>query len=320
MRTQRLTASCVPKLVCASTGSCQHICAMKPLDLTVPTLPLRTLAVLDVSAASGIVARGDRLYVIADDELQLAVYDRAGVRQSSVVLLPGQLPESASERKAQKPDFEVLIDCPDGTLLALGSGSAPGRWRGAWVQPQRASVDVRAIDARELYAALSGELPELNLEGGAVLGDTLFLLSRGNGAQRDNALIRLDWGQVLRDLQQRARLSPEALRDIRHVALPQLGDQPLGFTDLALAGDQLVFCAAAEASANTYEDGACAGSALGVLTPDGVAHSCIAVSPLVKLEGICALSAPPSLQLLLVADADDRAKRAPLMAAEWRIA
>ncbi|HEY2736696.1 MAG TPA: hypothetical protein VGI70_22000, partial [Polyangiales bacterium] len=68
-------------------------------------LTLRTVAELDVAAASGIVVRGDRLYVVADDELSLAVYTFAGARADSVLLLAGSLPDDPVARKAAKPDF-----------------------------------------------------------------------------------------------------------------------------------------------------------------------------------------------------------------------
>jgi hypothetical protein len=203
-------------------------------------------------------------------------------------------------------------------VLALGSGSTVNRCRGAWVGLETEAPDVRAIDASLLYAVLTQQLPELNIEGGAVLNDTLYLCSRGNGVRRENALIRLDWPQVFRCLQGDAVLPRSALLDVRVVELPELAGQPLGFTDLAVAGDQLIFSCAAEAGLSTYEDGECAGSALGLLSLDGAAHGCIAVSPpRLKIEGICALSAGPTIQLRLVADADDRALRAPLMSAEW---
>src|SRR5262245_45835362 len=91
-----------------------------------------------VYAASGLAASGGELYVIADDELQLACFPAAGAAPGTLLaLLPGALPDGHEARKREKPDFEILLRLPalprypSGALLALGSGSRPNRERGA---------------------------------------------------------------------------------------------------------------------------------------------------------------------------------------------
>jgi hypothetical protein len=282
--------------------------------MTQTPLPLRTLATLDVAAASGIAMHDGQLYVIADDQRQLAVYTLAGVRSGSIVLQPGALPDDPAERKRQKPDFEALLTWPDGALLALGSGSAAQRDRGALVRFDADGSSVCAIDLSELYAQLRSELPELNIEGGTVWDGQLYLASRGNGPRRDNALIRLDLACASEALRDSRALPAQCLLDIQRVALGALHGVPLGLTDLAVLHDQLLFAAAAEASESTYEDGACAGSVLGALTPAGQPRDLVEVAPRVKIEGVCAR---PDGGLWLVADADDPRASAPLMAADW---
>src|SRR5688500_14627034 len=85
-----------------------------------------------ISAASGMVAVGEFLCVIADDELHLGVFDRSGTGAGALVrLFPGELPDTPAERKALKPDLEALVRLPGfpgyphGALLALASGSRP---------------------------------------------------------------------------------------------------------------------------------------------------------------------------------------------------
>ena len=82
-----------------------------------------------LSAASGLVLCGEHLYVIADDELHLAVFPITGRAPGRLFpVLPGQLPAEKKPRKKAKPDFEVLLALPafehhpHGALLALGSG------------------------------------------------------------------------------------------------------------------------------------------------------------------------------------------------------
>jgi hypothetical protein len=272
-------------------------------------LKLRLVAQLDVSGASGIARIAERLYVVADDLLELAVYDLRGVRQQSISLLPGELPGEHAARKAHKPDFEALMELPDGSLLALGSGSTARRQRGAWVQGARSS----AVDSSELYAALTRELPELNIEGGAVLGSALYLASRGNGARRENALVRLDLGRALASLERERCLRADSIVGIERVQLSELDGVPLSITDLAVTDAGLIFAAAAEASANTYDDGACAGSVVGRLATDGTASELVTVARGIKLEGICCANAR---ELFAVADADDPNAQAPLFAFE----
>ena len=271
------------------------------------------MARLDVSAASGIACIAERLYVVADDLLELAVYDLLGARKQSISLLPGELPSEHAARKAQKPDFEALLELPDGSLLALGSGSTARRQRGAWVQAVAAEPRCSAVDLSGLYAALARELPELNIEGGVVLGTRLYLASRGNGARRENALVQLDAGRVLDSLQSESRLSADSIVSIQRVQLSDLDGVPLSLTDLAVDDAGLIFAAAAEASANTYDDGACAGSVVGRLAPDGTASEVTMAARGIKLEGICSASAR---ELFAVADADDPNAQAPLFVFE----
>ena len=281
------------------------------------SLPLQRIATLDVAAASGIAERAGKLYVVADDELELVEYSLAGTRSASIALAPGVLPESHSERKASKPDFEALLTLPDGSLLALGSGSSARRMRGAWITFDDGQAVAQAVELADLYSALLSEYPELNIEGAAVLGAELILCSRGNGARRDNALIMLDLASALADLAACGALRASSFRHTQRVALGELAGTPLSLTDLAPLGDQLLFSAAAEASANTYDDGACAGSIVGCVNRRGEVSRGFVVTPQLKIEGICVAAAAPAPRLFLVADADDRAARAPLMAAEW---
>ena len=90
-----------------------------------------------VAAASGVVRRGDFVYVIGDDLLQVAIFRVAGARPGELrPALAGNLPDDTSERQAEKPDLEALTARPPvegeahGGLLGLGSGSSPSRERG----------------------------------------------------------------------------------------------------------------------------------------------------------------------------------------------
>ena len=161
-----------------------------------PPLALRELRGLDleappregrpahVSSASGVVRRGDVVYVIGDDLLSLAEFHLSspapGVLRRA---LEGEaLPADEQARKDLKPDLEALTvlppaaGAPYGTLLGLGSGSGEGRDRAfAWPLEPDGTLhgDPRAIDLGPLYELLASQVDDLNVEGACVMGDRL---------------------------------------------------------------------------------------------------------------------------------------------------
>jgi hypothetical protein len=281
-------------------------------------IALRQVAELDLSAASGLVQDGPRIYVVADDERFLDVYALPeGRRTARIPLGPGpDLPAEHRERKRLKPDLEALALLPDGQLLAMGSGSAPNRC-GGFVFAAIGAVEAlvaspRAVDLGPLFQSLRPRFPELNVEGAAVCGPWLRLLQRGNGAAGANAVIDLDLAGVLAALSAGAPLGAGLVQRVVPVALGALDGVPLSFTDASPLGpDAVAFLAAAEDTDDPYEDGACAGSVAGVLDADGAIRWMERVEGRHKLEGLATSAAGT----LMVADPDDRSRRAGLFAA-----
>jgi hypothetical protein len=261
------------------------------------------------------VALPDRLCVVADDEMFLSVYHLDGTAERRVPLWPGVLPDQTKERKRLKPDAEAITLLPDASLLVLGSGSTAMRARGAVVDPAR-DFAVREVDLTALWRGLSARLPELNIEGAAVIGDRLWLMQRGNGTLRANACIELDLARVMTRIERDACIDAGCVRAIHPVALGELDGVPLSFTDATpLAGGELLFSAAAESSPNTYEDGPLAGAVVGWLAlPDRVKRV-ERVEPAHKIEGVALAHGDDERELWLVADPDDRSRRAPLLRA-----
>lgn len=279
-----------------------------------------------VSAASGLVAVGPWLYVVADDALHLAVFPREGDAPGrSVRLFPGELPLEHKARKAAKPDLEALCllapftGCPHGALLAVPSGSTAARQRGALLPltPKGTLAgEVHEVDFTAVYAQLARELGPLNIEGAAVSGGRLRLLQRGNGAQGTDALVDLDHERLVRALEGDRKLGPEVVRTVRRWELGHVGGVRLTFTDASpLPDGRIVFTAAAEATPDAYSDGPVAGSVIGVLAPDGAPLFMDAVDAKVKLEGVSAHVERGQVHVLLVADADDASVPSPLLEA-----
>lgn len=272
---------------------------------------LQLVATLDVAAASGLVLVGDELLVVADDELSLSRYGLDGSRRGALALFGGVLPDDAAARKLAKPDLEALAALADGRLLALGSGSAPARDRGALVDGDR----VREVDLEPLYAELRGRFDRLNIEGACAVGDRLVLLTRRTGRRGRNTLVRLDLPRVLAGLdRERPCLDPSTLVDVQEMELGMIAGTPLGFTDATAWRDGILYAAAAEVTDDPIDDGACVGCELGWLDTGGRVGHREAIEPCVKLEGI-AVAGGPAPRLYAVADADDRASPAPLFTA-----
>lgn len=282
-----------------------------------------------LSAASGLVAAGEWLYVVADDEFHIGVFPAIGDAPGDrVVIFPGELPDAPNERKARKPDLEALTclppfaGYPHGALLALASGAKPDRRTGALL-----SLDARGeiagaprlIDLSGVYGALAAQFPALNIEGAVVIGDQLRLMHRGNAVDAVNAIIRLSLPDVLHVLSATDSIGTAEPLAIQSIDLGTVDGIPLGFTDgAALPDGTLVFTAVAENAKNSYDDGPCAGAVIGIADDDGRLRYLERLAPGYKVEGIAATVEGGVIRLLLVTDADDADIPGCLLAAEIR--
>ena len=280
-----------------------------------------------LSAASGLVCVHGRVHVVADDELHLGVFDDARAPGRLVRLFDGELPAGRKARKRAKPDLETLLHLPPGPgwpqggLLALGSGSRPQRERGALLTFEKSghlATAPRSIDLAPLYWPLASRFDDLNIEGALRLGPELLLLQRGNGRRGVNAALHYRWADVEALL--RGEAGSGLLPHAEHrFALGDLDGVPLGFTDgVAWPGPagagRWLFCAAAEDTDDSYADGGCAGSVVGVADAGGHLLWTQRLAGRHKMEGIDARAESGGLALCLVSDADDPAQASML----WR--
>lgn len=181
-----------------------HLTPLRDLTLNAPPSVGRAAF---LSAASGLVEIGQYLYVVADDELQLGVFPAQGNAHGNLLRLrAGELPDSYKQRKAHKPDFEVLVRLPPfagfpgGALLAMGSGSTTNRNTGALLSlaaDGRAFGMPRSIDLSGVYGPLAPRFHTLNIEGAVVVGDTFVLMQRGNKHDAQSAYVHLRLPDVL---------------------------------------------------------------------------------------------------------------------------
>ncbi len=273
-----------------------------------------------LSAASGLACPGAFFYVVADDELHLGVFPAAGTAPGHLLrLFAGELPTAKAERKRHKPDLEAIAqlppfgDCPHGALLALGSGSERNRRRGALLRLDAHGAIVgapRIVDAASMIAGLDRHFPNLNIEGAVAIDGELRLLQRANKQHRRNAIVRYSLALALDALQRGAAIEPS---NIDTIDLGVIDGVPLSLTDGAgLSDGRMVFTAVAEDTADSYNDGACLGAAIGIAARDGTVTFLDRIDGCHKVEGVSARIDGDSLRLILVTDADDRAVPASL--------
>jgi hypothetical protein len=282
---------------------------IRQLDLSAAT-PGRPL---HLSAASGLVCVNSFDYVVADDELHLGVFCANSSEPGHLVpLFEGELPDCKFDRKKQKADFEALTlipgygDFPHGALLAFGSGSRPNRRLGALLGLDAQGAvrgSPQVVDCSPILASLDGEFPALNIEGAVVSNAELRLFQRGNQRHSENAIVRFQLSAFLDALRskQTAAITPLA---IKRYDLGQIEGIPLCFTDAAALPDgRMVFTAVAEDTDDSYDDGACAGAAIGIV--DNELRCLYRLDRPYKVEGVNARVDGDVIRLLLVTDADD---------------
>jgi hypothetical protein len=291
---------------------------LRKLDVEEPSRPGRPA---HLSAASGVVRRGDFVYVIGDDELHLGVYRLSSNQPGRLQrVLAGDLPADRGERSGLKPDLEALTVLPPfeahpyGALVGLGSGSAPERDRGFVC---RLAADGSIADQPEelslapLYRLLREHVAELNVEGAATMGDRLWLLHRGASQEASNLVVELSLERLLHSLRDDLCLDVEELEGVRRYDLGDIDGVELTFSDATPIADQLlVFTASAEA-----DDGRIRGSVVGTLALDGSVQRLRTIDRRWKVEGVHAAIDTGVLDFTFVCDQDDPDAPAPLLSA-----
>lgn len=300
-----------------------------------PALELRELRDLNLSeppgdempphiaSASGVVRRGDFVYAIGDDMVQIGVFELAtgspGVLRQ---VLPDELPDGAKERSKHKPDLEALTALPpvagepNGGLLGLGSGSRPTQDRGffcSFAPDGSLGGDPRTIDLHPVYETLRRELDgRVNIEGAAVCGDSLWLFHRANEGGGRNAVAEFALADLSRTLAEDRVVDPGELRSLRGYELGEVDGVPVCFSDATTLTDELIcFTASAERSA----DGAIRGSVVGTIGAGGEVHRLRTIDSRWKVEGVDATIDTGVISLLFVCDQDAPQIPSPLLSA-----
>lgn len=310
---------------------------VEPVKLSDTILKPILTNTLTLSASSGLVVIGERLYVIGDDQMALFVYSFLGEEKAIIQLFEGTLPSDPRDRKKKKKDFEALIHLQDlrfgadGALLVLPSGSKEKRLKGAVVEGfGQGRPSVKHVDFSRLYEKiekhLGASLPKrLNIEGVAIVGETIRLFHRGNGKYGDNFIIDLDYKKFKDYLFDTDHLDlQEIIKSTEKIPLGHLDGVPLSFSDASrISGplrnkeleDLIFFTASAEASKDAIADGPVKGSVLGVMSAEGKVLKLFKVDGVFKIEGVSVSASldEKTLFFRFVTDADDPNQKSNLL-------
>jgi hypothetical protein len=300
-----------------------------------PPLELRRLRDLDlteppadghpahIASASGIAKRGNFVYVVGDDLLEIGVFELAGCKPGAAGRVFASPADAGDE--PDKPDLEGLTSLPpvdgepNGGLLGIGSGSKPSRDRGFYwsFAPDGSLVgEPRAIDLRPVYDVMRGELNgDINIEGAAVLASRLWLFHRGNEGDAPNTVAEFELVDLSRTLRQDLVVEPDELAAMHAYQLGELEGVSLCFSDATTLSEELVcFCASAEG-----DDSAIHGSVVGTIRADGSVRRLRTIDPRWKVEGVHATIDSGVIDFLFVCDQDDPEIPSPLLSATMPI-
>lgn len=275
-----------------------------------------------VYAASGLVILENALYIVADDEMQLASFEYGNDKAGTwISLLPGVLPLNYDERKAKKPDLEAITFlspyeyAKHGALLVVPSFSRPNRMTGALIPltgESKLGTEVIPVDFSALGKKLAESIDGLNVEGIVVSKNYARMFHRGSRKKGKSAVIELDHKRFLKDLHDTHQPSEQCILKITRYDLGEIDGTRFEFTDAqGLPDGRIVFLCTAEAAADEYVDGASLGSAVGIMDSNGELEKIVAIEGHEKFEGISAKYADgehKEISIILVADTDDQSR------------
>ena len=296
---------------------------LRTLDLEAPSAPGRPA---HLAAASGLRRSQDYIYVVGDDELNLAVYAMSDPGPGKLVrLFEGEMSSDEDVQQKQKPDLEAITLLPPftrnphGALLALGSGTGETRESGfVWsLGPDGELYGFpRLVDLSPLYDFQQQHVADMNIEGVAITGDRVVLVNRGNSKEGENVAIYLSLEEMTEALLSDFKLDASELLEVQSYDLGEKDGIPLAFSDVdALPDGRLVFTATAEGIPGTDHEDEDAGSAIGVIDQNGeVAYFEMIGDSDIALEGVDARISDEddSIDVLLCQDADDPDIASPL--------
>ena len=203
-----------------------------------------------ISCASGLVYRGNSLFIISDNSSFLYEYHLLEKELNKIKLY---VDSQENIPKKDKYDFESIV-LKGNKLHLFGSGSTSKREKGITYNLKTKTIEEK--DLSKLYKnikqtnSISDE--DLNIEGALFHNEKWHLFQRGNGANSRNGIA------VLND-----NFDDNGTIDFIPIQLPKIKHVETSFTDAILVEDKIYFLATAEDTSSTYYDGEILGSIIG---------------------------------------------------------
>lgn len=274
-----------------------------------------------VSAGSGLVKKGEELFVAADDETALFSFK---VSDKEVAVASQMMPPLSADRNTRaktKPDFEALVDLdkehwpPHGALIAWPSSSGVQRMK-AVVVPFKTErelsnpIEVNILPlAYMMTQEFKQEAKELNIEGLMVRDGKIFFFQRGNSGKGKSGIFEMSLANWLKGMKSNDWSGKIKFSKIK---VGKLNGVDLTLADGIWTEQGLLALASAEDTVSAFADGKVYGTVLLRITGDK-ARILGKFDPIVKLEGIAVeLENKEFTQLLFVDDADDPQKPSSL--------
>jgi hypothetical protein len=208
--------------------------------------------IIGIGSASGLIYKGDRIFVISDSSNALFAYN-IGTQSLETTSLDGNTVTNNIAKK-EKADYEAIASYGDDFYL-FGSGSTSNRNKMVHVNVQNKTI--KTVDLSYLYSLMQSfgniQPEDFNIEGVVFTGEQWYFLQRGNGKSAQNGIFTVN-GKTLEG---------DFTILYNEYKLPKIKGVRSSFTDAVLVEGQLYFLACAEDSASTYNDGEVLGSIIG---------------------------------------------------------
>jgi hypothetical protein len=244
-----------------------------------------------IGAASGLVYRGNSLFIISDNSTFLYEYNF-----NDKVLNKIKLFENSQENlaKKDKADFES-ITLFNNKLYLYGSGSK--KKRNIRILYDLETQEIQEKNISQFYDKLCQTIDldndDLNIEGIIIDEDYYYLFQRGNGTQAKNGIFIY------------AKESEEV--HFTSITLPKVKNIEATFTDAILVDGKVYFLAACEDTTSTYTDGEIHGSFLGSMDLKTMELNFVSqISDSHKFEGLTLYQKTPSQIEFLLCEDDDQ--------------
>lgn len=274
------------------------------------------LIITSVPSASGIVCKGENIWMIGDDASSLFELDKQNKVKSSYPVSFMSRQENCRLLKSIKPDFESM-DFFDNKILIMGSGSKKiSRDTAILFDFEKkeiiAKTSFRPLFQQFLQVGGFDSLQSINMEGLASDNEYFYLLHRGNICGK-NIVFQIKKDELLEYITKKK--IPEVM--VRFFDLPKIDGYLSGFSGACLTPDQshLIFTCSVESTNDVYHDGDVLGSFIGLIPIRGEnAWQTNSAFPLkqndslvvTKLESVCVKSQEGNkLNLVCVSDNDN---------------